>query len=163
MDLSDNITFDVFLNASPKETNHLTYLVAGTASGLLMMLVFVAVAPVMVFSMAKDTGHWTNTFIRRVNPTTLMLGLVILAYPTWTMVGGLLALLYRLSIQQTPGGGLGSGNIFYSALLAVLALIATVPLAVLLRQVALGVVVIAVAFIGIYGWLLPFLVTVSQW
>jgi hypothetical protein len=140
----------------------LTYLVAGAASGLLMMLVFVAVAPVMVFSLARDTDHWTNPFIQRFNPTTLMLSLVVLSYPTWTTVGGVLALFYRLSIHEAPGDGLGSGNLFYSVLLALIALIVTVPVAVLLRRVASGVGVIAAAFIGIYGWLLPFLVTVAQ-
>ena len=127
-----------------------------------MMLVFVGVAPVMVFALARDTGHWTNAFIQRVNPTTLMLGLVVLAYPTWTTIGVILGLLYRLSIQEAPGGGLGSGNLFYSVLLGSITLIATVPLIVLLRRVAPGVLIIAAAFVGIYGWLLPLLVTVAQ-
>ena len=140
----------------------MTYLVAGAASGLIMMLVFVVVAPVMVFALARDTDHWTNAFIQRVNPTTLMLGLVVLAYPTWTMIGGLLALFYRLSIQQAPGGGLGSDNLFYSVLLAAIVLTAAIPIAILLRRVASGVAIIAVASVGIYGWLLPFLVTVAQ-
>ena len=136
--------------------------VAGAAAGLVFMLLFVAVAPVMVFSLARDTESRAGAFVRRVNPTTLMLGLVVLAYPTWTLLGGLLGLLYRLSVQQAPGSGLGSGNLVYTFALVVATLIGAVPGVLLLRRVASGVVAIAVAFMGIYGWLLPFLIHVAE-
>ena len=136
--------------------------IAGAAAGLVFMLLFVAVAPVMVFSLARDTESRVGAFVRRVNPTTLMLGLVVLAYPTWTLVGGLLGLLYRLSLQEAPGAGLGSGNLVYTFALALVTLVVTVPTALLLRRVASGVVAIAVASMGIYGWLLPFLIHVAE-
>ena len=136
--------------------------IAGAAAGLVFMLLFVAVAPVMVFSLARDTESRVGAFVRRVNPTTLMLGLVVLAYPTWTLVGGLLGLLYRLSLQGAPGAGLGSGNLVYTFALALVTLVVAVPTALLLRRVASGVVPIAVASMGIYGWLLPFLIHVAE-
>ncbi len=136
--------------------------IAGAAAGLIYMLVFVAVAPVMVFSVARDTEHRVGGFVRRVNPTTLMLGLVVAAYPVWTLFGGMLGLLYRLSTQVTPGAGPGTGNLAYTLALALVTLLVAVPAVVLLRRVALGVVVITVAFVGIYGWLLPFLVDLAE-
>ena len=136
--------------------------IAGAAAGLVFMLAFVAVAPVMVFSLARHNESRVGAFVRRVNPTTLMLGMVVAAYPVWTLFGGMLGLLYRLGTQVTPGSGLGSGNVAYTLALALVALLVTVPAAVLLRRVALGVVVIAVAFVGIYGWLLPFLVRAAE-
>ena len=136
--------------------------IAGAAAGLIYMLVFVAVGPVVVFSLARDGESRAATFVRRVNPTTLMLGLVVAAYPVWTLFGGMLGLLYLLSSQVAPGSGLGSGNLAYTLALALLALLVAVPAAVLLRRVAWGVVVIAVAFVGIYGWLLPFLVNLAE-
>ena len=136
--------------------------IAGAAAGLVFMLLFVAVAPVMVFSLARDTESRVGAFVRRVNPTTLMLGLVVLAYPTWTLVGGLLGLLYRLSLQEAPGAGLGSGNLVYTFALALVTLVVAVPTALLLHRVASGVVAIAVASMGIYGWLLPFLIHVAE-
>ena len=136
--------------------------IAGAAAGLIYMLVFVAVGPVMVFSLARDSESRAAAFVRRVNPTTLMLGLVVAAYPIWTLFGGMLGLLYRLSIQAAPGSGLGSGNLAYTLALALVTLMVAVPAVVLLRRVALGVVVIAVAFVGIYGWLLPFLVDLAE-
>ena len=140
----------------------LVYFIAGAAAGLMFMLVFVAVAPLMVFSLARETESRVGAFVRRVNPTTLMLGLVVLAYPTWTLLGGVLAMLYRLSTQVAPGSGLGSGNLVYSLTLALTALAVAAAASVILRRVALGVVVIAVAFMGIYGWLLPFLVNFAE-
>ena len=136
--------------------------IAGAAAGLIYMLVFVAVAPVMVFSVTRDTEHRVGGFVRRVNPTTLMLGLVVAAYPAWTLFGGMLGLLYKLSTQTAPGAGLGSGNLVYTLALALVTLMVVVPAVVLLRRVALGMVVISVAFVGIYGWLLPFLVNLAE-
>jgi len=136
--------------------------IAGAAAGLIYMLVFVAVAPVMVFSIARHPDSRAGAFVRRVNPTTLMLGLVVAAYPVWTLFGGMLGLLYRLSTQVTPGSGLGSGNVTYTLMLALVTVMVAVPAVVILRRVAFGVVVIAVAFVGIYGWLLPFLVNFAE-
>ena len=136
--------------------------IAGAAAGLIFMLVFVAVAPMMVFSLARDSDSRVGAFVRRANPTTLMLGMVVSAYPVWTLSGGLLGLLYRLSVQQAPGAGLGSGNLVYTLVLVLVTLVLAVPGTVLLRRVAWGVVVIAVAFVGIYGWLLPYLVNLAE-
>lgn len=136
--------------------------IAGAAAGLIYMLVFVAVVPVMVFSLARHGENRVGAFVRRVNPTTLMLGLVVAAYPVWTLFGGMLGLLYKLSTQTAPGAGLGSGNLAYTLALSLVTLMVTIPAVVLLRRVALGVVVIAVAFMGIYGWLLPFLVDLAE-
>lgn len=136
--------------------------IAGAAAGLIYMLVFVAVAPMMVFSLARDSDSRAGAFVRRVNPTTLMLGMVVAAYPVWTLFGGMLGLLYRLGTQVAPGSGLGSGNLMYTLMLALVTMLVAVPAVVILRRVAFGVVVIAVAFMGIYGWLLPFLVQVAE-
>ena len=140
----------------------LVYFIAGAAAGLVYMLVFVAVGPMMVFSLARDAESRAGAFVRRVNPTTLMLGLVVLAYPTWTLLGGMLGLLYRLSVQQAPGAGLGSGNMVYTFAIVLATLIGAVPGVLLLRRVVFGVVALAVAFMGIYSWLLPFLVQAAE-
>ncbi len=140
----------------------MVYFIAGAAAGLVYMLVFVAVGPMTVFSLARETESRVGAFVRRVNPTTLMLGLVVLAYPMWTLLGGVLALLYRLSTQVAPGSGLGSENLVYSLTLALTALLVAIPAAVVLHRVAFGVAIITLAFIGIYGWLLPFLVQAAE-
>ena len=137
--------------------------IAGAAAGLIFMLVFVAAVPVMVFSVARHTESRAGGFVRRANPTTLMLGLVVAAYPVWTLLGGLFGLLYRLSVQVAPGAGLGTGNQVYTLALALATLLVAVPALLLLRRVFIGVVVVAVAiYMGIYGWLLPFLVNFAE-
>ena len=136
--------------------------IAGAAAGLAFMLVFVAVAPVTVFSLARDDEGRAGAFVRRVKPMTLMLGMVVLAYPTWTLLGGILGLLYRLSVQSAQGAGLGSGNVAYTLAIVVGSLVVAATAALLLRRVAWGVVAIGVGFMGIYGWLLPFLVDAAE-
>jgi hypothetical protein len=139
-----------------------TYIVVGAASGLIMMLIFVAVTPLMVFSLARDESHWTNSFIQRVQPTTLMLGIVALAFPAWTTFGVVLALLYRASEIGVPGGTIGSFNMVYSGVLSITAIAFAVPVGILLRKVVNGVAVLTLSFVGVFGWLLPLMAHYAQ-
>lgn len=135
----------------------MVYFIVGAAAGLVMTVVFTAAAPVMVFSLAQDTGHWANARISRANPMTLMLGMVVLAYPLWTLIGGMLGVAYGVVVQAAPGAALG-----YSAAVAAVALLAAVICAALLRGAMVGVIILAAAFAGVYGWLLPLLVEAAE-
>lgn len=135
----------------------MVYFIVGAAAGLVMTVVFSAAAPVMVFSLARDAGHWSSARISRANPMTLMLGLVVLAYPLWTLIGGMLGLVYGLVLQAADGAGLA-----YSAAVTSIALLGAIPCAALLRGAAVGVVILAASFAGVYGWLLPMLVAAAE-
>lgn len=135
----------------------MVYFIVGAAAGLVMTVVFTATAPVMVFSLAQDTGHWANARVSRANPKTLMLGMVVLAYPLWTLIGGLLGVAYGVVVQAAPGAAL-----VYSAAVTAVALLAAVICAALLRGAMVGVVILAAAFAGVYGWLLPLLVRAAE-
>lgn len=134
----------------------MSYVIAGATTGLLMASVFVGVGPIMLFSLARDPSPFMRAMLERVSPMPLMMALVVLAYPTWGLVGAALGLVYRASTVEAPGGGLGSPNLVYTGAVVAGALLMALPIAFLLRRVAAGVAALTLIFAGLFGWLLPF-------
>ena len=137
--------------------NTVRYLIAGAASGLFMASVFISVGPVVLFFLAKDPPPALRAIMARVSSMTLVMGIVVLSYPTWAVFGAAMGLLYRASAGTDPSGALGSPNIAFTAAVVIAAAILWVPPAILLRRVMLGVVALAVTFMGVFGWLMPLL------
>ena len=135
----------------------MSYVVAGVLSGLLMASVFVAVGPIMVFHLATEPSPLFERIQARISPMAMMMGLVVLSYPVWTLIGAVAGVLFRMSAADESGGGPGSGNLVYTLVIVAAALAVGAPLAVLLRRVLVGVAALSVLFVGVFGWLLPIL------
>ena len=131
-------------------------LVLGTALGFLMASVFVCAAVMMLFATVRKPPTGFEPILSKLSPASMALSMVIVGYPTWGAIGAVLGLLYRVSVEQAPGSGMGSPNLVYTAAVIAVALAMSAPIILLLRHVAAGVVAIAVAFIGVFGWFLPF-------
>lgn len=135
----------------------MTYVIAGAISGFFMASVFVAVGPIMLFILSKDPSPRFRALIGKVPPLAMTMALVVLAYPLWIMVGVVTALLYRLNATLPPIEGEGTPSAGFAIAVVVVAAILAAPLAILLRKVVVGVVALAFVFIGVFGWLLPFM------
>ena len=135
----------------------MTQLLAGVFSGLLMASATVAIGPIMLFYLAKDPSPYFQGVLRRVPPIYMTMGLVAVAYPAWIAVGAAAGLLYGISEQETPGGGIGSSNLVFTVAMLVIAVMMAPPLAILLRKVVLGMAALTLLFVGVFGWLLPFM------
>ena len=135
----------------------MSYVIAGATSGLFMASVFISIGPVMLFFLAKDPAPALRAVMARVSSMTFVMGIVVLSYPTWAVFGAAMGLLYRASEGSDPSGGLGSPNIAFTAAVVVAAAILSVPPAILLRRVLLGVVGLTATFMGVFGWLMPLL------
>ncbi len=131
-------------------------LIAGMTLGMLMASVFICTVALILFFMMKSGSPAAGRLIENRSPTIVGLGAVAVAYPAWAAVGGLCGVLYRISLEQAPGGGLGSPNLVYTLGVAVAVLLLAAPLAVLLRRAAAGVAIITLAAIGVFGWFLPY-------
>ena len=131
-------------------------LIAGATLGMLMASVFICTVALMLFFMMKSGSPAAQRIIENRSPTVVGLGAVALAYPTWAVVGGVCGVLYRISLEQVPGGGFGSPNLAFTMGVVVAALMLAAPLAVLLRRALAGVVVITLTAIGVFGWFLPY-------
>ena len=135
----------------------LSFVIAGAAAGLFMGSVFVSVGLVMLFILAKDTPPGLEGVFGKVPPIVFTMGVVVLGFPTWAVVGVALGLLYRASTSDTVASGLGTPNLWFSASVAVGAVLLAAPPAILLRRVFAGVAVLTLTFTVIFGWLMPFL------
>ncbi len=124
--------------------------------GMLMASVFICTVALMLFFMMKSGSLAAGRLIENRSPMIVGLGAVAVAYPAWAAVGGLCGVLYRISLEQAPGGGLGSPNQAYTLGVAVAVLLLAAPLAVLLRRALASVAVITLAAIGVFGWFLPY-------
>ena len=130
-------------------------LVAGLATGVLMASVFITVGMFLAFHLIKDPSPSIAVYLARFPPGGLVLGIVVLAYPVWGIIGVILGLVLLAMQNAAPGGGLGSTNLVYSfGVLTAIPMLAA-PIAYILRKVWPGVMGLALTAGGIFGWLLP--------
>lgn len=78
----------------------------------------------------------------------------------WTGLGMVFGLALKGLEDRAPGGGLGSPSLAYTLLVVFWSAVAFAPLAVLLRSARRHVAAMAVVFIAVFGWLMPYL---AEW
>ena len=129
-------------------------MIAGAAGGMLFASVFVSAGTLMLFSLVRDRPpHLASTVTRLSGP--LVFGMVVLAYPTWAMIGALLGLAYLGVDEVNPGSGMGRPNLAFTLVMVVTALALAIPVLLLWRRMVAGVLVVALSFAGAFGWFLP--------
>lgn len=126
--------------------------------GMLMASVFITLGELMLFILYRDRTPAMEPFFEKIPPARLAMAIVAMAYPTWSGLGALLALLYFISVREAPGGGLGSPNLVFTMAVVVVSLMMAAPIMFLLRRVIMGVVALTITFIGLFGWFLPYFV-----
>ncbi|MCH8206347.1 MAG: hypothetical protein IH956_05025 [Chloroflexi bacterium] len=133
-------------------------MIAGAAGGMLVASVFVSAGTLMLFSLAKDPPPHLASVVKQLSGP-LVFGVVVLAYPTWAMIGAVMGLAYLGVDEVNPGSGMGSPNLAFTLVVVVTALALAVPLLLLFRRMAAGVLAIALSFAGAFGWFLPHFAT----
>ena len=131
-------------------------LIAGAASGMLMACLFIGAGVLMLLPLVKDPPPGLRLVIERHPPSSFVMPVVIAAYPIWAIIGVVMGLLYEISLEQAPGSGLGSPNLVFTAAVLVTTAMLTAPFLVLLRRVAIGVMSMGLASMGVFGWFLPY-------
>ena len=131
-------------------------ILAGTAGGMLMASIFICAASFMLFSLVRKPTPLFERIFDRFPPQKVMLSIVALAYPIWGIIGAIMGILYVVSVEQAPGGGLGSPNLVFTVGVLVVTAMMAAPIAVLLRPVLIGIIAIAAASAGVFGWMLPY-------
>ena len=131
--------------------------IAGAFSGLLIAAITVAVGPILLFRMAKNPTPFFRTLLERVPPIYMTMGIVVMAYPAWTVVGIVMGVLYGVSDAEAPGGGLGSSNLVYTVVVTAILVLMAAPFAVLLRNSRMTIALTTLLLVGMFGWLLPFM------
>ena len=137
----------------------MTTLLAGMASGVLMAKFFILIGSLTAFAALRSPPPYLAGIMARFPPGGLIIGMVIIAYPVWTIIGVILALLFLALQNGVPGGGLGSPNIAYTVGVSVAGVAIVLPLAILFRRFWPGLAAMSVTSAGVFGWLLPNLLT----
>lgn len=128
----------------------------GAVLGMLMASVFITVSMINLFLVLKNRRERMMPIMEKYPPLTIAMGIVALSYPMWAVLGGALALLYRVSLEQAPGGGIGSPNLTYSLSILGISILLAAPLAILFRRMLIGVLTVTLTFVAIFGWFLPY-------
>ena len=137
----------------------MTTLLAGMASGVLMAKFFILIGSLTAFAALRNPTPGLTALMERFPPGGLVIALVIIAYPVWTIIGIILALVFVALQNGVPGGGLGSPNIAYTAGVSVAGVVIVLPLAIPFRRFWPALVAMCVMGVGTFGWLLPILLT----
>ncbi len=134
-------------------------LLAGMASGVLMAKFFILIGSLTAFAALKNPTPQISRLMERFPPGGLIIAMVVMAYPVWTIIGVTLALLFLALQNAVPGGGLGSPNVIYTVGVSAAGVAIALPLAIPFRRFWPALVAMCATGAGVFGWLLPILLT----
>ncbi len=116
--------------------------------------IFAAVAPIMLFVLAKEKRTPLKGVLHGMSPVVLMMSVVVLAYPAWSILGVAIGLLYP--VFNIGNEGVATVDLYILAIIFSTIVVA-VPLGLFFRQLIVAIGVLSFTFIGVFGWILPFL------
>jgi hypothetical protein len=135
---------------------------AGFVCGFILALIS---TPVLVMWLVQSRE--TSAFIARAlpkgtSPLILSVPAANFAFFLWTALGIVLGMLLIAVDERTSRGGLGSDNLLFTLIVLLSAVVIFLPLLVLLRQARRIVLLHAVCFVALFGWLTPFLAQLNS-
>ena len=131
----------------------MSYIVAGTFSGLLMASICGVILPVILFRLYTDKAVSLERLGFRGRPAVIMVGATLISYPLWVIVGILFSLLYMLSVSSTNDAAIMAYRIIVIAVgIAVVA-----PIILLLKRMLVVLMLLALIFVADFSFLLPML------
>jgi hypothetical protein len=135
---------------------------AGFVSGYIMALVFTGLAAVMIVEARSRIPYLAKAIAPNISAVALAVPISIIAFLLWTAVGMFLGLLYRYTLEETPGGGLGSPNLLYTVLIISFGSLTLAAVVAAFRRLPWQVAVMGISFIAVFGWVLPQLAQAAE-
>ena len=130
---------------------------AGFVCGYAVALLFTPLVALMIIDARSRVPYLAKAIAPNISAVALTVPISLFAFLVWTAIGMVLGLLYRGAEQNIPQGGLGSPNLLYTALVVSFGTSALILIALGLRRLPWPVLVIGVAFVGGFGWAMPYL------
>jgi len=130
---------------------------AGFVCGYAVALIFTPVVALTIIRARSRVPYLAKAIAPNISAVALTVPISLFAFLIWTAIGMVLGLLYRGAEQNIPQGGLGSPNLLYTALVVSFGASALMLIALGLRRLPWPVLVIGVAFVGGFGWAMPYL------
>jgi len=130
-----------------------SYIVAGTFSGLLMASICGVILPVILFRLYTDKAVSLERLGFRGRPAVIMVGATLISYPLWVIVGILFSLLYMLSVSSTNDAAI----IAYRIIVIAVGIAVVAPIILLLKRMLVVLMLLALIFVADFSFLLPML------
>jgi len=130
---------------------------AGFVCGYAVALLFTPLVALTIVNARSRIPYLAKAIAPNISAVALTVPISLFAFLIWTAIGMVLGLLYRGAEQNIPQGGLGSPNLLYTALVLSFGGSALMLIALALRRLPWQVLVIGVAFVGGFGWAMPYL------
>jgi len=130
---------------------------AGFVCGYAVALVFTPLVALMIVDARSRIPYLAKAIAPNISAVALTVPISLVGFLIWTAIGMVLGLLYRGAEQNIPEGGLGSPNVLYTALVLSFGVSALLLIALALRRLPWQVAVMGVAFVGGFGWAMPYL------
>jgi len=135
---------------------------AGFVTGYIMALIFTGLAALMLIQARSRLPYLAQAIAPNISAVALTVPISLIAFLLWTAIGMLLGLLYRYTLEEAPGSGLGSPNILYTLLITSFAALTLTTAVAAFRRLPWQVVAIGLSFIALFGWVLPRLAQAAE-
>jgi hypothetical protein len=133
---------------------------AGFICGYVLALVSAPLAAILMVRARPRPPLLARAIPEQTPVVALTVVLFWFAFLLWTALGMILGLILMGFEDRMPEGGLGSPSLAFTLFVVFWSAVAFTPMAILLRSSRRYVIVTAVIFLGIFGWLMPYL---AQW
>ncbi len=135
---------------------------AGFISGYIMALIFSGLAALMIVNARSRLPYLAKAIAPKISAVALAVPVSLIAFLLWTAIGMFLGLLYRYTLEEAPGGGLGSPNLLYTVLVISFAGLTLTAVVAAFRRLPWQVAVMGLSFIALFGWVLPRLAQAAE-
>jgi len=135
---------------------------AGFITGYIMALIFTGLAALMLVEARSRLPYLTKAIAANISAVALTVPISLIAFLLWTAIGMFLGLLYRYTLEEAPGGGLGSPNLLYTVLIISFGGLTLTAVVAAFRRLPWQVAAMGLSFIALFGWVLPRLAQAAE-
>jgi hypothetical protein len=130
---------------------------AGVVCGYALALVSAPLVAVALLRLRSRVRFLSIAVPQRVPVAALSVVLLWFTFLLWTALGMVFGLALLGFEDRVSEGGLGSPNLAFTLFVVFWSMVAFAPVAILSKPARRYVLAAAVAFAGVFGWLLPHL------
>ena len=133
---------------------------AGFVCGYILALVSAPLIAIAMLRLRSQVPVVARAVPEQVPMAALTVVLFWFTFLLWTLIGLVFGLILSGFEDRVPRGGLGSPNLAFTLLVVFWSAVAFAPVALLLRAARRYVAAAALVFLGVFGWLMPYL---AEW
>jgi hypothetical protein len=138
----------------------LSEVLAGFVCGYILALLSAPMVAVLIVRLRPRVPFLARAAPEQVPVVALTVVLFGFTFLLWTGLGMVLGLILMGFEDRAPQGGLGSPSLAFTLIIVLVSVAACIPAALLPRPARRYVLVSALVFVGVFGWLMPYL---AQW